>query len=366
MRRVFVSLIAVAVALSAAACEPLPPDPGPTGLYLGIQSNISPVVTPRAATDNVWGHAPNIDDHYGGTLYEGTSIETQDTRLPLVNGEQPLRMWVADPDNGVDGRPAILWFHGGGFAKGIDSMHGLADGVGRQYARRGYVSISVEYRIDTTLIGNGANPPSLCQWVQDYTGDPADPTFVARRNRCGQNIQAAQRDALAAVRYVRAHADELGIDPAKVAVGGFSAGAVIAYTTAYRWDDVGTVDYFAGDDLSTLWSRPQAALGASGMLPAVEEGPPVAIGAFDVPTSFIASRFDPAVSYPLNALTVTTARDRELVAELTSYCAEGLHAVNLYNAHKADTDVQWTTFLARWLGLYSEMRAPTADPVCPT
>ena len=100
-----------------------------------------------------------------------------------------------------------MWVHGGGFAVGLDSMNALANGSGQDYAQRGYVGFSVEYRIDTTLVGTqGANrPPSLCQWVQDNE-DPQSQLWVARRDQCARNIIAAQRDALAAVRWIRAHA----------------------------------------------------------------------------------------------------------------------------------------------------------------
>ena len=348
-----------AVGMVATAC--LPPNPGPTGLYLGQQADITPSVTPKAAPIT-WGAAPNIDEHYGGTLYAGTGMEMQDPRPALVDGNQQLRLWVADPEDGRTNRPVILWFHGGGFAAGIDSMFGLANGVGEEYAKRGYVSISVEYRTDTTLVGTGTRPPSLCQWVQDYTGSPTDPTYIQRRNQCARNIYAAQYDALAAIRWVRANAADLGVDPNRLAIGGFSAGAVISYAAAYQWDQVGTVSYFAGDSLDPLASRPQAAIGASGF--DHDGAAPATVGVGDVPTSMIASRFDPAAAYPSTALTTVTARGEGLVAELASYCNESLHAANLYAAHRAATDEQWTTFLARELLLYSEMRPASADPVC--
>jgi predicted esterase len=360
-QRLTLVVLCVAVVVGAAGC--LPPNPGPDGLYLGVQDDIHPVVTPKNQPIT-WGRAPVIDAHYGGTLYEGTGLETQDPRPPLVGGNlEPLRLWVADPDNGVSNRPAIVWIHGGGFAVGIDSMHGLATSVGADYARRGYVGFSIEYRIDTTLVGTGDRPPSLCQWVQDHE-NPGDPVWVQRRNQCARNVLAAQRDALAAVRWIRANASRFGIDPDRIAVGGFSAGAVTASNASYQWDDVGTVKYFTGDDLSTAHSKPQAAIGASGCTYSLDGGAPSSIGAGDAPISFIHSRFDPAVPYPCIATTVTTARQRGLVAELTSYCDERGHAQNLYAAHKAATDEQWTTFLARQLRLYSGMRKPTAAPVC--
>lgn len=358
MRRVIVLVLGLATL--ATAC--LPKDPGSTGLYRGVQPDIDPVVTPKAVPIT-WGAAPVIDERYGGTLYEGTDLEVQDPRPALLAGDlEPLRLWIADPNNGVGNRPAIVWLHGGGFAFGIDSMYGLANGVAKEYAQRGYVGFSVEYRTDTTVIGSGGRPPSLCQWVQDNE-DPNDPVWVQRRDQCIRNIVAAQRDAQAAVRWIRLHAGEFGVDPNRVAVGGFSAGAVTAVNLAYRSNDVGDVAYFDGDDLSVAGSSVQAAFGASGCLYSVDGTLPD-IGAGDAPLDLIASRVDPAVPYDCVARTITTARNASLVAELASYCNSSLHAQNLYEANKSVTDEQWTTFLVRQLDIYSQTRPPSADAVC--
>jgi acetyl esterase/lipase len=223
------------------------------------------------------------------------------------------------------------------------------------------VSISVEYRIDTTLIGtqSGANrPPSLCQWVQDNE-NPGDPLWQQRYEQCRRNIRAAQYDTQGAVRWIRAHAANYGIDPNKIAVGGFSAGAVTAANLAYRGDDVGTLQYFAGDDRSVPASKVQAAFGASGC-----EYEPASIGTGDAPVSFIHSKYDVAVPYDCMAATVTTARGLGLVAELTSYCNSNLHAEKLYTPNQAATDAQWTSFLARELKIYSGVRPPSDDPIC--
>ncbi len=154
------------------------------------------------------------------------------------------------------------------------------------------------------------------------------------------------------------------IDPNRLAVGGFSAGAVISYSTAYQWDQIGTTSYFPGDPHTKLGSRPQAAIGASGFLPTADGLAPTTMASPDAPTSFIASRFDQAADYRSTALTTRTARSNGLTAELTSYCTEGLHAEKLYSAHQAATDLQWTTFLARELFLYGNEPAPTAEPIC--
>jgi acetyl esterase/lipase len=356
-RRALIVVAAAALGLVAAACvPPAPPSPAP---YLDMVYGAT--VTPKAQPI-LWGAAPPIDDAYGGTLYPGTTIQTTDPRPPLdANGNEPLRLWVATPQNTIANRPAVLWVHGGGFAVGIDSMYSLANGVGKEYAQRGYVGFSVEYRIDTTLIGTqtgATRPPSLCQWVQDHE-DPSDPLWQQRYEQCRRDILAAQYDLQAAVRWVRQHATEYGVDPQKIAVGGFSAGAVTAANLAYRNDDIGTLRYFEGDPLTSAASRIQAGFGASGC-----EYEPASIGTGDAPTSWIHAKYDGAVPYACAAQNAIDARKAGLVAELTSYCDSSLHAQALYSPNQEATDQQWTTFLARELHMYSNMRPPSADPVC--
>lgn len=135
MRRLAVLISVCVIAVGMAGC--VPPNPGPTGLYLGKQAGIHPVVTPKDHPIT-WGAAPNIDVHYGGVLYQGTAKQMQDPRPTLLpGGREPLRLWVADPNNGLTSRPAIIWLHGGGFAVGIDSMYGLANGTGKEYRSGG-------------------------------------------------------------------------------------------------------------------------------------------------------------------------------------------------------------------------------------
>ena len=364
-RLAWCALAAMAVMVAATAC--VPKNPGPTGLYLGTQTSITPTVTPER-DGIVWGAAPVIDPNYGRTLYRGTKFETPDPRpAATTTGDQPLRTWVAKPNNTVKKRPAILWFHGGGFAMGVGSSDDLARGEGAEYAKRGYVSFSFEYRIDTTLYGTTVpalgRPPSLCQWVQDNI-DPEDPGWLARYAKCVANIDAAREDALAAVRWVRAHAADYDIDPNKIAIGGFSAGAVLASLVAYAPEEVGTTTYFTSDDRSVDSSRVQAAFGASGCFYTETFEPPTQMGAGDAPIALIASKNDPIVPYTCVTDTIAAARDAGLVAELTSYCNSSAHSKAIYNPNKTATDDAWTNFLARELGLYTDMRPPSAAPFC--
>lgn len=95
--------------------------------------------------------------------------------------------------------PAMVWVHGGGWTGG-DKAASRERNVCHAFAAAGYVSVSVNYRL-----GAGAWP---------------------------QNLE----DVKNAVRYVRAHAAQLGVDPERIALGGGSAGAHLALMAAYTAD----------------------------------------------------------------------------------------------------------------------------------
>ena len=63
-------------------------------------------------------------------------------------------------------------------------------------------------------------------------------------------------DALQAIRLVRAHAKEWHINPNKIGIMGFSAGAELASNTAVLYDDFDKKNSAAGDPLAGISSRP--------------------------------------------------------------------------------------------------------------
>lgn len=118
-----------------------------------------------------------------------------------TTGGKNLELHVFEPAGSVAGRtrPAILLFHGGRWRVGAPgSFYRQAEYL----ASRGMVVFCVQYRLI-----------------------PA----VARVTDCID-------DARAAVRYVRAHATELGIDPGRIAAGGASAGGHLAAACAVLAD----------------------------------------------------------------------------------------------------------------------------------
>ena len=106
-------------------------------------------------------------------------------------GDRRLRLFVFDPPGGKDGRrrPALLWIHGGGWGGGSPQQFFPHC---RYFALRGAVAMSLEYR----LKGPGSD----------------------------NTIFDCLADSRSAVRYIRGHAEELGIDGGRIVALGGSAG----------------------------------------------------------------------------------------------------------------------------------------------
>lgn len=96
-------------------------------------------------------------------------------------------------------RPALVWVHGGGWKTG-DKAAGRERNIGTTFARWGFVVASVNYRL-----GPGAWPTNL-------------------------------HDVKSAVRWLRAHAAEFGVDPERIVLGGGSAGGHLALLAAFTAD----------------------------------------------------------------------------------------------------------------------------------
>ncbi|OBF85374.1 esterase [Mycobacterium sp. 852002-51163_SCH5372311] len=119
---------------------------------------------------------------------------TVDRMIPGPAGEIAARFYYPHGDPSQQ-RPGIVYCHGGGFVFCDIESH---DGFCRALARGSQsVVVSIDYRLA-----------------------PEHPA------------PAAALDAFAAFRWVVEHADELGIDPARTAVGGDSAGGNLAAVTA--------------------------------------------------------------------------------------------------------------------------------------
>lgn len=103
-------------------------------------------------------------------------------------------------------RPVLVWIHGGGFVSGTRT-DGQIPRLARSMALRGYVSVSISYRLRTPAT-----------FSADQTG----------------GIRDAVHDARAAVRWLRANSVALRVDTARIAFVGSSAGGITALFGAYE------------------------------------------------------------------------------------------------------------------------------------
>lgn len=123
------------------------------------------------------------------------SLSVGKHRVPGPEGAPEVELTVITPKYGTGPLPALYWIHGGGFVLGdadtdLATIAPIADHLGA-------VAISVEYRLA-----------------------PEHP------------YPAAVEDCYAALRWTVEHAANLGIDTARLAIGGQSAGAGLAAAVA--------------------------------------------------------------------------------------------------------------------------------------
>ena len=109
-------------------------------------------------------------------------------------GNTDLRLDIYKPTQSSDKRMAFVHLHGGGFTAG--NKEGLADRVA-PFVALGYVAIPIEYR----LAGEAKWPAQI-------------------------------EDVKAAIRWTRANAGRLGVDPERIGVVGYSAGGHLALFAA--------------------------------------------------------------------------------------------------------------------------------------
>jgi len=146
--------------------------------------------SPASKNPDRWDRQPQLTD---------VAVRAQE-RVFKSTPQGDLKLHIWSPQIEGKDRPCVVFFFGGGWTSGNY----------RQFARqsaylasRGMVAASAEYRIR----GTHKTTPDVCV-----------------------------EDAKSAIRWVRAHADQLGIDPAKVIAAGGSAGGHLAAATALVLD----------------------------------------------------------------------------------------------------------------------------------
>lgn len=138
---------------------------------------------------------------------------TYDIPYRTVAGETLSFDWFEPHGDRLTARPLVIWLHGGSFIDG-DKATNRPDA--EWFAHRGYVAASMNYRLDE----DG-------DWVRLNVDNITDPQFKAA-------VTAAYQDIRGGIAYFRNNAARYGIDPERISVAGFSAGAITALNAAYQ------------------------------------------------------------------------------------------------------------------------------------
>ncbi len=157
----------------------------PTVLALAALVVSTSASEPARGQDDPWAnHPPQLD--------------SDRTDVYKTVDDHELRLWSYLPKASTgpsEGRPAIVFFFGGGWRRGSPLQF---EPHARHLASRGMVAILADYRV---------------------------------KDRHGTNANRSVADARSAIRWVRSHAGELGVDTQRIAAGGGSAGGHLAAAT---------------------------------------------------------------------------------------------------------------------------------------
>lgn len=138
---------------------------------------------------------------------EGFSMKKERIHITCEDGHE-MAVLVYRPENSTtDAATGILWIHGGGYITGMASMAGVMGMGPRLVKDHGCVVISPEYRLGR----KGRYPNAL-------------------------------NDCYAALKYMLAHAEELGIRKDQIFVGGESAGGGLCAALCMLARDRGEVN----------------------------------------------------------------------------------------------------------------------------
>jgi acetyl esterase/lipase len=211
---------------------------------------------------------------------------------------------------------ATIHLHGGGFTGG--SKDTLAERI-QPYAAQGYLAIASQYR----LLGQAPWPAMI-------------------------------EDVKTAIRWTRANAASLGIDPARIVIVGYSAGGHLALTAA------GTQNHRELEGSGGNAGAGTQVAGCVAFYPVVDGGPPPSAS----PATYVAGGFAPTVLFHGVADTTVPIessqrffqrlRDAKVPAEFHSFAGQ---------AHIFDRDPAFAVACARLADLFLDRQVfnPRSD-----
>jgi acetyl esterase/lipase len=175
-----------------------------------------------------WSHREVIyTDDDGGERVRNVVVPTLTPFLPQ-----------APQANGT----AVIVAPGGGFRFLSWDYEGTH--VAQWLADRGVAAFVLKYRLVDTEPDHDAFRTALTAWAMSLLARPEGPAVQSSAD-LGPIVSLAVADGEQAVRTVRGRAGELGIDPARIGLMGFSAGAFLTAGVAVTTDASARPDFVA-------------------------------------------------------------------------------------------------------------------------
>jgi acetyl esterase/lipase len=231
-----------------------------------------------------------------------------------------LRPFLPDPSKATGA--AVIIAPGGGFR--ALSMENEGWNVARALADKGVAAFVLKYRLNQT-------PADLDAFARPPAPGPAGAPPAARPSPAEMAARIAPQiaDARAAFALVRANAAKWRVDPDRVGMIGFSAGAMLTMATALNDRD----------------ARPAFIGNIYGPLSAVDVPP-------DAPPLFAALAADDPL-FPANFGLIENWRKANRPVEF-HYYEQGGHGFGMYP--KETTSTGWFDAFVKWLGMHGYLR----------
>jgi acetyl esterase/lipase len=275
-------------------------------LALGQQKVIQLYDGPAPGSESWnWTEAVSENNAWGAKLVYNVSIPT-------------LTVYSPAPDK-ANGTAAVICPGGAFVGLAIDHE---GTNVAKWLVEKGITCFVLKYRL-----------------VRSFTTDPAK-EFTAKGSKLESDpetaafISLAKADGLAAIQYLRKHADDFNIDPNRVGIIGFSAGGTVAASSLYNYSKETRPDFAA-----TLYPY---------FPPSMHGGVPK-----DAPPLFIAAANDDEYA-PHSVDLYTQWHSSKLDAELHMY-AKGGHGFGT-RVQNFPTD-KWMDRFGEWLGVQGLLKS---------
>jgi acetyl esterase/lipase len=226
------------------------------------------------------------------------------------------------PDPAKATGTAVVVAPGGGFR--TLSMENEGTDVARALAERGVAAFVLKYRLNQT-------PADLEEYARPPAPGSAPPRPRASPEERMAGLGPQLEDSRAAFALIRSRADEWGIDPDRIGMVGFSAGAMLTMATAVAGEDAKPA--FLGDIYGPLTAMT----------------PPA-----DAPPLFIALAADDPLFPGTDFGLIKSWKDAKAPVEF-HYYEQGGHGFGMYP--KETTSTGWFDAFVSWMTMHGWLQA---------